>query len=239
MANALFVCLHNAGRSQISEALFELAAEGRHRARSAGTTPGARVHPEVVEAMNELGIDLSDRVPHELSEDDARWADVVVTMGCGDECPYVPGRRYLDWDLPDPKGRPLEEVRATRDEIERRVAGLIAELDREAPGPAAPIACSLGAAEMADRLATVAAIGQRSLVAVEGSAAAPRLRFRADPETRAELERFVAAEQRCCAFLDLSLRESGGQLELKIGSPAAGAPVVEELVAAFAGDRPS
>jgi arsenate reductase (thioredoxin) len=129
MANALFVCLHNAGRSQISEALFARAADGRHEARSAGTTPGERVHPEVVEAMNELGIDLSDRVPHELTHADAEWADVVVTMGCGDECPYIPGKRYLDWDLPDPKGRPLEEVRATRDEIARRVEQLLTELD--------------------------------------------------------------------------------------------------------------
>jgi arsenate reductase len=131
MANALFVCLHNAGRSQMSQALFERAAEGRHAARSAGTTPAEHVHPEVVEAMRDVGIDLIDRVPHELSEEDARWADVVVTMGCGDKCPYIPGHRYLDWDLPDPKGRPIEEVRATRDEIERRVRELVAELDRE------------------------------------------------------------------------------------------------------------
>jgi arsenate reductase len=130
MANALFVCLHNAGRSQMSQALFERAAEGRHAARSAGTTPGERVHPEVVEAMNELGIDLGDRVPRLLSTEDAEWADVVVTMGCGDECPYIPGRRYLDWDLADPKGQPLETVRATRDEIAARVGSLVAELDR-------------------------------------------------------------------------------------------------------------
>jgi arsenate reductase (thioredoxin) len=129
MANALFVCLHNAGRSQISQALFERATGGRHEARSAGTMPGERVHPEVVEAMNELGIDLSERVPRRLTTEDAEWADVVVTMGCGDECPYVPGTRYVDWDLPDPKGRPLEEVRATRDEIERRVEALVEELD--------------------------------------------------------------------------------------------------------------
>lgn len=132
MANALFVCLHNAGRSQMSQTLFELAAEGRHQARSAGTTPGERIHPEVVEVMNELGIDLSDRVPHKLSEDDARWADVVVTMGCGDKCPYIPGRRYVDWELTDPAGRPVEEVRATRDEISERVDRLVAELDRAA-----------------------------------------------------------------------------------------------------------
>jgi arsenate reductase len=129
MANALFVCLHNAGRSQMSQALFERAAEGRHGARSAGTAPGERVHPEVVEAMREVGIDLAGRVPHELTEADARWADVVVTMGCGDECPYIPGRRYVDWDLADPKGRPIEEVRATRDAIRRRADALVLELD--------------------------------------------------------------------------------------------------------------
>jgi arsenate reductase len=129
MARVLFVCLHNAGRSQMSQALFERAAAGRHEARSAGTEPGERVHPEVVEAMGELGIDLTGRVPRKLDQASAEWADVVVTMGCGDECPYVPGKRYLDWELEDPKGRPLEEVRRTRDEIERRVVELIDELD--------------------------------------------------------------------------------------------------------------
>jgi arsenate reductase len=129
MARALFVCLHNAGRSQMSEALFTRAAEGRHQARSAGTTPADRVHPEVVEVIAELGIDLSDRVPHELDRSDAEWADVVVTMGCGDECPYIPGKRYLDWELTDPKGQPIEAVRATREEIDRRVRALVDELD--------------------------------------------------------------------------------------------------------------
>jgi arsenate reductase len=129
MAQVLFVCLHNAGRSQMSEALFTRAAAGRHEARSAGTAPGDRVHPEVVEAMRELGIDLSTGVPKRLTDADAEWADVVVTMGCGDECPFIPGKRYLDWDLPDPKGRPLEEVRATREEIERRIGELLGELE--------------------------------------------------------------------------------------------------------------
>jgi arsenate reductase (thioredoxin) len=129
MARALFVCLHNAGRSQMSEALFRRAAEGRHEARSAGTTPAERVHPEVVEVMDELGIDLSGRQPRRLSREDAEWAEVVVTMGCGDECPYIPGKRYLDWDLEDPKGQSLEAVRETRDEIDRRVRELVAELD--------------------------------------------------------------------------------------------------------------
>ena len=128
MSRVLFVCLHNAGRSQMSRALFERAAQGRHEADSAGTTPGERVHPEVIKAMDELGIDVSGRVPQPLTDELAQWADVVVTMGCGDECPYIPGKRYIDWDLPDPKGRPLEEVRATRDEIERRVRRLVDEL---------------------------------------------------------------------------------------------------------------
>ncbi len=132
MARALFVCLHNAGRSQISAALFERAAAGRHEARSAGTTPADRVHPEVIEAMAELGIDLSARQPHRLSREDAEWADVVVTMGCGDECPFIPGKRYLDWDLPDPKGQPLAVVRATRDKIAARVEALLGELNAEA-----------------------------------------------------------------------------------------------------------
>jgi arsenate reductase len=129
MARVLFVCLHNAGRSQMSEALFSRTAAGRHEARSAGTTPGERVHPEVVEAMDELGIDLSGRQPRKLSREDAEWADVVVTMGCGDECPYIPGKRYLDWELTDPKGQSVEAVRETRDEIERRVRALAEELD--------------------------------------------------------------------------------------------------------------
>jgi protein-tyrosine-phosphatase len=128
VSTVLFVCLHNAGRSQMSQALFERAAEGRHEALSAGTTPGDRVHPEVVEAMRELDIDLADRKPRALTRELAEQADVVVTMGCGDACPVIPGKRYVDWDLPDPKGRPLDEVRATRDEIERRVRELADEL---------------------------------------------------------------------------------------------------------------
>jgi arsenate reductase (thioredoxin) len=132
VATVLFVCLHNAGRSQMSQALFERATGGRHRALSAGTTPADRVHPEVAEVMAELGVDVSGRTPRLLTRDLAEQADVVVTMGCGDECPYIPGKRYLDWDLPDPKGRTVEEVRATRDEVERRVEALIAELDRAA-----------------------------------------------------------------------------------------------------------
>ncbi|MDX6483691.1 MAG: hypothetical protein QOE95_1462 [Gaiellaceae bacterium] len=128
MARVLFVCLHNAGRSQMSQALFERAAGGRHEARSAGTEPAEHVHGEVVEAMRELGIDLADRTPQKLSDQLAEWADVVVTMGCGDACPYIPGKRYIDWNLPDPKGVPLDEVRALRDDIAHRTEVLAREL---------------------------------------------------------------------------------------------------------------
>ena len=135
MSRVLFVCLHNAGRSQISQALFERAAGGRHTAESAGSVadPDGRVHPQVITALAELGIDVSDRRPQPLTRELAERADVVVTMGCGDACPYIPGKRYIDWELPDPKGRPLEEVRATRDEIGRRVDALVSELDGSIP----------------------------------------------------------------------------------------------------------
>jgi arsenate reductase len=134
MATALFVCLHNAGRSQMSAALFDLAAQGRHRAVSAGSEadPAGRVHPEVIEVMRELDIDLSNRRPQRLSDELAEQADAVVTMGCGDACPFIPGKRYIDWELLDPKGRPIDEVRATRDDIARRVHQLVQELDTAA-----------------------------------------------------------------------------------------------------------
>jgi arsenate reductase (thioredoxin) len=121
--NVLFVCVQNAGRSQIAQALYERAGG---TGRSAGTAPAERVHPEVVEAMRELGFDLADRKPHRLDDSDVEWADVVVTMGCGDACPVLPGKRYLDWDLQDPAGRTPEEVRAIRDEIMRLVNELAA-----------------------------------------------------------------------------------------------------------------
>jgi arsenate reductase (thioredoxin) len=134
MANALFVCLHNAGRSQVSRALFERAAAGRHAAAAAGTRPAEQLHPLVVEAMAEAGIDISGRRPQLLTPAMAEWADLVVTMGCGDECPYIPGKRYLDWDLEDPKDMPIASVRALREVIARRVDALLEELDRPEDG---------------------------------------------------------------------------------------------------------
>ena len=130
MKHVLFVCLHNAGRSQMSAALFERAADGRHHALSAGSEadPAGHVHPQVVEVMRELGIELADRRPQRLTYELAEQADVVVTMGCGDACPYIPGKRYIDWELPDPKGRPIDEVRVIRDDIARRVEQLAEDL---------------------------------------------------------------------------------------------------------------
>jgi arsenate reductase (thioredoxin) len=124
----LFVCVHNAGRSQMAAALLERHAGDRVVVRSAGTEPGERVNPAVVEAMEEVGIDLSEAKPKLLTDGSVRAADVVITMGCGDACPIYPGTRYEDWELDDPAGKSLEEVRPIRDEIDARIRGLMAEL---------------------------------------------------------------------------------------------------------------
>lgn len=131
MAHVLFVCVHNAGRSQMSAALFNRAAEGRHSAESAGTHPAASIHPQVVEAMHEVGIDLSGVSPRALTTELVERVDLVVTMGCGDECPVLPGKRYLDWALADPHDMDVAGVRALIVDIDERVRGLVRELDEE------------------------------------------------------------------------------------------------------------
>jgi arsenate reductase (thioredoxin) len=125
MKTIVFACVHNAGRSQMAAAFLNQLANGKARAVSAGTNPGTRVHPEVLEAMKEVGIDLSSAVPQKLTTELASGADVLITMGCGDECPYVPGLQQEDWPLDDPKGRSLDDVRRIRDEIRRRVVELL------------------------------------------------------------------------------------------------------------------
>jgi len=126
MKTVLFACVHNAGRSQMAAALFnQLADPTKAHAISAGTRPGARVHPEVVDAMREVGVDLSSAMPAQLSVELARRAAVLITMGCGDECPFVPGLERDDWPLEDPKGKPLAQVRAIRDQIRQRVEAFI------------------------------------------------------------------------------------------------------------------
>ena len=129
MARVLFVCKQNAGRSQMSQALFERVADERHESRSAGTRPAEHVHAVVIDVMREEGIDLSAHRPQKLTDELGQWADVVVTMGCGDECPYIPGKKYIDWDLTDPADLPIEQVRAIRDDVDARVKQLAAELD--------------------------------------------------------------------------------------------------------------
>jgi protein-tyrosine-phosphatase len=124
----LFVCVHNAGRSQMAAALLDHHAAGRVRVRSAGSMPGDRINPAVVAVMNEIGLDLSGEVPKPLNEAAVQVADVVITMGCGDACPVYPGKRYLDWELPDPAGLPVEQVRPIRDAIDARVQHLLVEL---------------------------------------------------------------------------------------------------------------
>jgi protein-tyrosine-phosphatase len=124
----LFVCVHNAGRSQMAAALLDHHASGRVLVRSAGSAPAAQVNPAVVEVMFELGIDISQEIPTKLLTDDVAASDVVITMGCGDACPIFPGKRYEDWQLTDPAGKSPDDVRPVRDEIERRVRKLLAEL---------------------------------------------------------------------------------------------------------------
>jgi len=124
----LFVCVHNAGRSQMAAALLDHHAKGRVEVRSAGSTPADQINPAVIAAMDEIGIDLSKDFPKPLSDKAVEASDVIVTMGCGDACPVFPGKRYLDWELPDPAGKSVEKVRAIRDQIDDRVKALLAEL---------------------------------------------------------------------------------------------------------------
>jgi arsenate reductase (thioredoxin) len=124
----LFVCVHNAGRSQMAAGLVKLRSEGRIHVRSAGSAPGEEINPAVVSAMTELGVDMSEEFPKPLTDEVVRAADVVITMGCGDACPIYPGKRYEDWELEDPAGKDVETVRRIRDEIDERVQRLVAEL---------------------------------------------------------------------------------------------------------------
>jgi protein-tyrosine-phosphatase len=130
--NVLFVCIGNSGRSMMAERLMRQQVEGRHRARSAGSDPGPEPHPQVVEALAEVGIDASDHVPRKLDDEAIEWADVVVAT-CDHACPPIPGKRYVAWDLPDPIFMPLEQVRPLRDETAERVRVLVDELDRDSP----------------------------------------------------------------------------------------------------------
>jgi arsenate reductase len=243
MASVLFVCLHNAGRSQMSQALFERAVAGRHVSLSAGTTPAAYVHPEVIEVMRELGIDLSHRRPQLLTRELAEQADLIVTMGCGDACPYIPGKRYCDWDIPDPKGRPRDDVRAIRDDIRQRVASLAVELDggpqpgarplrtasQAAPLPMAP-SCSLDEAGLRQQLERYRRAGEGARV-IEQS----RRRLVAELDERADgklVEEAVAVERECCPFYSLDWEPLRRRLTVSV-SHAEHEPALDAIVFAL------
>jgi arsenate reductase len=133
LPEVLFVCVHNAGRSQLAAALLDYHAQGRITVRSAGSVPASEINPAVLQVMREIGLDLAKAFPKPLTTEAVEAADVVITMGCGDACPIFPGKRYLDWQLDDPAGLSVEQVRPIRDEIDRRVQALVAELAPATP----------------------------------------------------------------------------------------------------------
>lgn len=238
MSAVLFVCRQNAGRSQMSQALFTRAAGGRHNARSAGTTPAQQVHPEVLAVMNEVGIDLSDRTPQLLTHELAEDADLVITMGCGDQCPVIPGKRHLDWELTDPAGRTLDEVRAVRDEIERRVTLLIDELG--APGrngelPMAPIGCTLDDTALGKQLDRYRKLGTTALDIKAGELAL-EIAFSAELDVDL-LRATIAIERGCCSFFALDYDASERRLSIAIDDHAHG-DALKTLLAALRGSVP-
>ena len=232
MSTVLFVCLHNAGRSQMSQALFEHAANGRHTALSAGTIPGDRVHPVVVEVMREVDIDLAGRKPQVLTPELAEQADIVITMGCGDSCPYIPGKRYLDWDLPDPMGRPIQEVRATREEIAKRVSTLLAEMDStRIELPVAIPDCSIDRSALAEQAERYARLGAS---ATRLDRHPGRLEISFAPTVDEDLLNWtMAVERDCCSFLTLDYDISTRRLSVS-AEPGRG-DVLESILEALRG----
>jgi arsenate reductase (thioredoxin) len=221
LPEVLFVCVHNAGRSQMAAALLDWRAAGRVHVRSAGSAPADEINPAVMATMQELGLDLSKEFPKPLTDAAVREADVVVTMGCGDACPFFPGKRYLDWDLDDPAGQPVEVVRVIRDEIDRRVQQLLTEL-------LPPIACTLDAVSMPERLAEWSALLE--LVRARTTAADGALRVEFDDQVDAgELARLAAAEQQCCTFLSFAITIDDRGTALEVTAPGDATTVVAAL----------
>ena len=218
MKTYLFACVHNAGRSQMAAAFFNaLADPAEARALSAGTAPGDRVHPEVVTAMREIGIDLGAARPRKLTPELAAQAQLLITMGCGDECPVVSGVRRDDWPLDDPKGQPIERVRAIRDDIRARVAALVAqETSRELP-----IVCTLDSGALRGRRqGLLSELIQRA----DNRSPLPdgvRLRFAAAADTLSTIARTLEAERQCCRFLRFTLvvEPDGGPFVLDLTGP--------------------
>jgi protein-tyrosine-phosphatase len=222
----LFVCVHNAGRSQMAASLLDWRSQGRVRVRSAGSAPANEINPAVVDAMEELGLDLSQEFPKPLTDAAVRAADVVITMGCGDACPFFPGKRYLDWELDDPAGQSLATVRRIRDAIDARVQRLLAELS--VADPEVPIACTLDATAMPERLddwqAVLAHVTERT-TATDGA-----LRLEFDDEIGAsELARLAAAEQHCCSFFSFVITVDARGVGLEVRAPGEATEIVSAL----------
>jgi arsenate reductase len=227
MKTVLFACVHNAGRSQMAAAFFNRLADGsKARAISAGTNPGSRVHPEVVETMREVGVDLAGVSPTRLTPGVAGQGHLLVTMGCGDECPYVPGAMREDWPLDDPKGKPIERVREIRDEIRDRVRALV-----EREGWAIPVACTLTPEDLRNRREGLLAELMRHATALEELPDGVRLHFPADGDTWNTIARAVDAERQCCRFLrfQITVEPAGGPISLEVTGP----PGTREFVAAL------
>ncbi len=230
----LFVCTHNAGRSQMAAALLRQQAAGQLRVTSAGSQPADQLNPAVVQAMAELGLDISAQVPRRLTGDQVQAADVVITMGCGDACPVYPGRRYLDWELPDPAGLSLAEIRPIRDEIARRVRALVAELAPAAAasttGTWAAEACTLPTAERPLRAASFDEFFAASVQEITRTGSDQvRLDLRPDPDTAARAAGLAAEETACCSFFTFTLTATGGGLTLDITVPPAQRAVLDAL----------
>ena len=230
----LFVCTHNAGRSQMAAALLRQQAAGRLRVTSAGSQPADQLNPAVVQAMAELGLDISAQVPRRLTGDQVQAADVVITMGCGDACPVYPGRRYLDWELPDPAGLSLAEIRPIRDEIARRVQALVAELAPAAgastTGTWAAEACTLPTAQRPLRAASFDEFFAASVQEITRTGSDQlRLDLRPGPDTAARAAGLAAEETACCSFFTFTLTATGGGLTLDITGPPAQRAVLDAL----------
>jgi arsenate reductase len=235
MNTVLFACVHNAGRSQMAAAWLNLLADpAKARAISAGTDPGPRVHRDVVAVMNEVGVDLSNVSTTRLTEDLARRSQMLITMGCGDQCPVVPGISRADWPLEDPKGKPIERVREIRDEIRQRVQALLdhEQWSRASQGETMahlPIACTLTPDALRARQQGLLAGLLRRAEGRDLTAEGLRLRFAAADDTLSTIARAVDAERQCCRFLRfaITVEPDGGPMFLEVTGP----PGTREFVA--------
>jgi arsenate reductase (thioredoxin) len=228
MERVIFACMHNAGRSQMAAAFLSDMAEPTHvESVSAGTQPADGVHPAVVEVMREVGIDLSGKRPQRLTPELAQGASLLVTMGCGDDCPYVPGLQRDDWPLRDPKDLPISEVRAVRDEIRDRVASLIdargwRRRSSSAQRTELPVACTLSPAALEVRRENLLNALLRRTSERHELPNGYRLRFAADGDVLGQIARAIDAERHCCRFLQfaITVQPDAGPITLDLTGPA-------------------